>query len=438
MRKYIHIIWIMLLAVACQTDEEFFGASISSSAIRFEPIAGGATMYYDLPKNDEIASIQAKYINAQGDEVLKTGSYLTNSLEITGFNEARKQVKVEISLINHQDVVSTPITMYFDTEDSGPVAFFDGINVGPYWNGFRIEYECPSNSFGLAHIFYVGINPTTKKSDTLLLKTFPLTEGRDTLLFTLQQSNPKNTIVIRTEDRKGYKAKQQVWKDVEALQMVKAETKDFEFLDPYNLSLEVEDRKLGKKYLFDGDYKGDKCFLEGTSNKYNTFLAGPFATGRPFIFDFKTPKEPAQLRIHSILNIMNWPGEGGPIERIWLTWYVTKLPCSVTVYASNDLSEDAEWKEIGSFSQYRLLPEDERWCMRASSSLYKINTAEDFAAQPPCFIEMVFNPDGNAYRYMKFIVNDVFDNTFLGWLDLGDRNYSKYVSFNELEVYYKK
>lgn len=47
------------------------------------------------------------------------------------------------------------------------------------------------------------------------MKSFPITLSGDTLEFVLQQKLDKATVVLRTEDYRGYRVKQKIWKDVD-------------------------------------------------------------------------------------------------------------------------------------------------------------------------------------------------------------------------------
>ncbi|MFR7808815.1 MAG: hypothetical protein ACLU4N_05805 [Butyricimonas faecihominis] len=64
-----------------------------------------------------------------------------------------------------------------------------------------------------------------------MINSFQITAGADTLAFPLEQSAATNTVVIRTEDFRGYMVKQQVWENIEAYNTALLSPSKFDFLD---------------------------------------------------------------------------------------------------------------------------------------------------------------------------------------------------------------
>ena len=163
-------------------------------------------MHYTLPNNRDIFAMNVRYKDWQGNNVLKTCGYSGDSLLLDGFTRGQ-EVAVNLSFVNHRNEESASLEYSFETLDSAPWAFFDDLEVSSSWNGFQVIYKSPTVVTGMAHIFYLGINPVTQKEDTILVNSFPLLQGGDTLNFILQQENLKNTVIVRTEDFKGYRGR---------------------------------------------------------------------------------------------------------------------------------------------------------------------------------------------------------------------------------------
>lgn len=425
--RRIYCFFILLLGiVGCSNDDKVdFDISISEKDISFKPIAGGAAMYYKLPNDSDIYTIRVSYKDNFGNEIVREGSYLCDSLVLDGFTEACSNVPASVSLLNLEERKSTPLNIFFDTKDAVPVAFFKGADVSPCWDGFQLTYGPQEKGTGYAHVFYVGMNPHTQKQDTLLVKTFPILQKGDTLTFTLQQQQDMNTVVVRTEDFRGYKVKQQVWENVEAYKMEQMASSDFEFLDPLKLNMEDETHAVGVKYLFDGDKKGERR-LGISGDKYYTFLSKPDAVGKYWIIDLKEGKIPASVRLYGMLFVNSWTW-------IWNYQYVNKLPNEVTVYASNDKDDATSWKKIGYFYQSpEARGENDKWAYRCN--LYpQITEVQDLNEKQPAYLNVEIGVSSDRYRYLKLEVNSVFKNTVYG-----DLNLNNYVSFHELEVFVKK
>ena len=417
---------------ACTDDESYFDVEMPRENISFRPISGGAVMYYTLPQDKGIESIIVRYKDAFGKNIVRSGSYVSDTLMVVGFNEAIKGVKAQVTLCNRNNVESEPIEVTFDTENSGAVAFFEQLEVKPSWNGFMLTYNVPENANGMAHVFYVWKNPTTGESDTLLMSSFAIVGGADTLAFPLKNSGKTNDVVVRTEDFRGYRVKEKVWKDIEAYNTAKLNTDRYSFEDPENLSVENPDYKLGSQYLFDGDTKGEISFL-GDATSMNGFLAGPAVIGRTMgIFCFDEPQFVASLRMYAVLDVKrSYPPSGDKYYRIFysgLSLY-DMLPCRLSIYASNDKNN---WKKIGTYEEDKKYG-PASWCFPAYNNYYK--TIESIQAAEPVFVEVAFPATGKSYKYLKVVVDELFD--YQGF-NPSYGNLNQYLFLQELEIYTSK
>lgn len=441
MRKLYCLLALLWLFAACQNDENFFDASMPMEDISFRAVGGGAVMTYKLPANPDIISIRVRYQDAQGNNMLKVGSYTTDTLLLNGFNEARKGISAQVTLCDKNDVESAPMYFTFDTEDSGPITFFEHLNVAGGWNGFQVSYDLPYDVDGLAHVFYIGKKLGTQISDTILMRTITLSKGSDTLSFELKQNSTTNTIVVRTEDFRGYRVKQEIFEDVPSYATEQMDISRCGFLDPEKLHIEDEEALLGVEYLYDGDLKGRNM----SSDKYETFLAGPRALNKPLmIIDLKEQKQVAELRLYGMLNVRdNFPAAPNQYEPdvpkygpVWGTIYFNKLPCKVSVYTSNTPDEESSWKRLGHFEQGRTIPNSERWCARCATAGMNFNvlTEDEIKTAEPAYISIFLPAPGELCRYVKIVVEDVFKNEW----ESSNQNPEEYVTLHELELFTKK
>ena len=278
----------------------------------------------------------------------------------------------------------------------------------------------------------MGINPFTNAEDTVLIASNAIVQGGDTLLFSLQQDNVYNTIVIQTEDHRGQPVKRKVWEEVEVYYPEKLNADQLIFIDVENKAIVSEKERCGISYLFDGDTKGEQRSKNGVRTMLFTFIAGPDAQGVPFIVDLKEGKIPAKVRIYGILRNLNVQFIGSEITNI-INTYANKLPCDVTVYGGNSSDPDGEWVELGTFYQAPQTGEAERWSERCTSMSYNYGYS-DLATADQAYLEIVCPPVATTYRYLKVVVNDTFDTE----KPYGDQNLGKYITMQELEIYVKK
>ena len=450
-RKIVYFFAVFCGLVACSEDEAGFNVMLADSNIRgTKPVPGGAMLYYTLPSDKDAFFINVRYTDSFGQSVLKSGSYGSDSLFLDGFNEPQKGVQAQVTLANRQGKESAPIDIEFDTEASAAYAFFDQVEVQSYWDGFQVVYKAPERVAGMVHVYYEGINPMTQQPDDIFLESFPIIKGGDTLFFSLQQLKDKNTVTLRTQDAHGLSVGEKTWEDVESyvVQQLDYHAEEFDFIDVNNVvrsNDETIQAKVGIEYLFDGDIKGDQRIAGRVGYECYTFLAGPSALGAPFIIDMQEEKVPASLKIYGILNTnLDFPSRSyipchpqRPLGTVWLSRYVNKLPCDVTVYAGNSM--DGPWTQLTHFSEDPSTTD--RWALACDPNLAEeqYTSLEEVTAADSCCLELLFPATPQRYRYLRLVVNDTFYSVGSdGALLTEDQNEQGYVTMHELEVYVKK
>lgn len=443
-----YIILVLLLfcgLLSCQDEKSSFDFPISEEGFSFRAIPGGAVMYYKLPNDSDIFALNVRYMDAHGEECLKVGGYGSDSLILDGFNAAEKNVPARISFVNERNEESQAVEVTFDTQESATYAFFNDVEVLPYWDGFQVKYKTSEQVSGMVHVFYLGTNPLTQQPDTILVKSSPIAKGENTLFFPLQQAREMNTVIVRTEDFRGYRVRQKVWENVEAYQVEKLNLTASEFIDVRNLSIENDEDMSGIKYLFDGDTKGSQRMTTYETAKVYTFVAGPDAVGAPFIINLKENKIPARIRLYGLLKMqglsysgVNW-GTGvpdSPLGSIWGGSITAKIPCAITVYGGNEENGDeSSWTKLGSFYQSPSTAEDERWCAQCISAGLQVTNIDELNAADPAYIEVLFPETATTYRYLKLVVDDTF---YANSAAYEDSNSGNYITIHELEIYTKK
>lgn len=450
MKYHIYIFILLLFSLgACQDDDNVsFDVEISKENIRFKSAPGGAVMYYSLPVSDDVFGLQIRYHDARGIEVVKRSSYVGDSLVIDGFNKAERNVPAQVSLVDRSNNESKTIDVSFDTEESATYSFFNNVEVLPYWEGFQVRYGGMSQASGMVHVMYLGTNPLTQKLDTVLLKSYPILSNGDTLNFILQQDWDKTSIVLRTEDYRGYRVRQEIWEDIEIHSIEKMPLTEDNFINRSEVSMENEKEKIGAKYLFDGDTKGEQRLLAGVVPDLYSFIGGPNIQNKSMIFDLETEKVPALVRIYAALKSLGWPLYSTQYTSSVYSWfkgvYDDKLPCAVTLYGSNDRSSD-NWTKLGSFSEDPEAYPKERWsayCNDGYRDFKGYLTEDELNEANPAFvdIELPCGDDLQAYRYIKLVVDDLFKYVyFSGSIPITTViNTPQYVAIQELEIYVKK
>lgn len=443
-KNIIFLLALMLAFVGCKDEEQAFAPGIGSEAFSFKPIAGGAVMKYQLPADANVVGVNVRYKDFKGAEILRSGSVYGDSLVLVGFNEARTDIPATVTLVRKDGSESAPISTSFSTNDSGAYAFFNGVKVSSGWNGFFISTDNPADANGIAHVFYLGVNPYTGKNDTILLKDFVIKAGKDTMEFALKQKIENNTIIIRTEDFRGYMVREEVYPNIYAYNTDK--------LDPSYItfqcakSIEDETRMMGSKYLFDGDLKGETYYPDKDNSKFRFYVAGPQATNVPMYLDLGKNRLCAQVRLYAMRYVNRRIGVS--TDRVYGSLfgynYFDKLPCDVEVFGAREGSgttyDDMTWERLGGFTQDRQTTTNERWCAGTFNDGFQVDGKQQIYSSleavqdaSPLYMTIGFMPDKEAlgYRYLKIVPKQVFYRLSMG-LEL---NLERYVALQELEVY---
>lgn len=451
MEKYKWILLFLSISLfACNDNDSTFDVSMEDLKISLKPVAGGAMMYYSLPDDGEIFAMNVRYSDFRGEPILKSCGYSGDSLLLDGFIKATSGITAQVSLVNKRNEESVTREITFDTEDSAPWTFLDDdkIEVSSSWNGFQVIYKPSKVVTGMAHVFYIGINPKTGEKDTILVRSFPILATGDTLSFALEQENLKNTVILRTEDFSGYRVRQKIYPNIDAFIPEQWKVTEKDFIAPRFLSKESEKAKIGVKYLFDGELKGKERLIaagaqpvgnrEGVS-EYGAFLAGPQAFNKPFIIDLREEKVPAWIRMYCLYPIKAIHPAGGEaiFSDIWQGSYEDKVPCKVSVYAHVD-SKDPNapgWVKLGGLYQDPLPSAvKNRWSYLTTQTSLAPSDIVELEERDPIYVDVQLPPTSNAYRYLKLVVEDTFDTTKSGM----NYNRDEYFTLQELEVFVKK
>lgn len=297
-----------------------------------------------------------------------------------------------------------------------------------------------------------GTNPLTHETDSILMASLPINEGGDTLNFVLRQVVDSVDVIVRADEYSGYRVKQQIVK-VPCLTMDTLTPADFGFKFTGDI---VEDQTymLGEKYLFDGDKKGfgRRDYLrDGDRYKYSTFVAGPNAFDERFIIDLKEEKIPAAVNWYAFSyfgGTYPYQVASQPIpSRIWSGYYMSRLPCEVYLYGTNENPETVALETCTrlftldypenidyfneSWAKYTDWLSNANWNIWDFGDGYLTESDEALNASDPVVLNMLCNYTGAKFRYLIFVVKDTFDSQrWNGW----EENPYGYVTINELEV----
>lgn len=197
-------------------------------------------------------------------------------------------------------------------------------------------------------------------------------------------------------------------------------------LDPCEIVEENETLKLGSKYLFDGDTRGEKRRgMDNPKKQYCMFGVGPDALGKYWILDLGKKQMIGKLRMYAsyALEIFEYGWYFGQGCRFY-----DRYPNEVTVYGSNDPDNDASWEQLAYFYQSPSVP---GWAEKCRTAIQELSLLE---REDPIYVDISCVANGQEYQFIKIVPHDTFLYT-----EYANRpNINKAVVLSELEVYVKK
>ena len=422
----------LLLLAACNDDKDMFDVPVPAETISFKPVSGGAVMRYALPDNTGICAVKVCYRNERNEEVTILGTAYADSVVLTGFDAPHQNVPVRISVTDNNNVESEAIERTFNTLASCPYAFVDSVKVENSWNGFNIVSSYTGEVTGIVDVFRVGINPFSKKMDTLYIQNFTITAGEMKKFLTFDADAEESTIVLKTGDGKGNHVRTAVFPGVRQHATQQYPRQKLIVTDPEEKSYEyegtVEDSpfmatNFGIKYLTDGDLKG-KIRKEKGSRFYCTYVTKAEGNGSFVQVELEEAQVIAAIRLYGVLRDPDMSMSAGVL---FSGNYIDRLPCKVRVDASSD---GEQWETVASFEQQK---DGNGECWGRHSALGWDSTPETYDLMDPCYAEIVAEICDTKYKYLRVYSLDHFTT----WTHSGN-NTADYISYHELEVYVPK
>ena len=425
---------------ACEDDDEMFDVPVPTESITFEAVPGGAVMRYTIPDNPAVYAYRVRYTNERGEEATSLGTRFEDTLALGGFNAPREAVRVNVSLIDKNNVESEPEEMTFRTLASVPYAFLDSLQVVSSWGGFRVESSYTGSVTGLVNVYRVGVNPYSGEIDTLYLTNFSIPSGQANTFISMNVEEEETTLVLKTEDANGYAVRQSVYTGLTQHAMELYPTENLVVSDPGGFSQEIPTAgdytysgMLGIEYLTDGDKTGVTSVAGGNVYNIYTYATNVDGRGSYVQVELAEAKVIATVRLYGMYRNIDFSYHG---RQPFYNGYQDRLPNHVKVWATNDPAVAAnpemteDWVELADFYQNP----DGNGSYWPQHNFLSTRSAADYANLTPYYADVTCDVVETEYKYLRVQSLDHF-YTLPGYQG---ENKSHYISYHELEVYVKR
>ncbi len=144
--KYILYILTIAFLFSCTEDGRFAISEGSNTPpdppklINYRPLPGGVMLFYEIPENEDMLTVDAELIAANGKRVWFSASYFVDSLAVYGFAEA-KEYEFQLYATNRAGIRSIAVPVKVTPLESALPQVTANIKVKPAVRSFLLDWE---------------------------------------------------------------------------------------------------------------------------------------------------------------------------------------------------------------------------------------------------------------------------------------------------------
>jgi hypothetical protein len=171
------------------------------SNISYEPLYGGAKLYYTIPADEDLLQVEATYTNEKNQTFLFSSSYYKDSLTVYGFSSVKEYI-VHLYSVNRNGVRSEPVEIKVTPLEPAYTRVAKSIIVKPGFSSFLVDWE---NELAQNINVYVDFSYTQNGTPYSFTNVFASNLEKDRRFISdlyLSSSEPVS-VQIRVEDTYG-------------------------------------------------------------------------------------------------------------------------------------------------------------------------------------------------------------------------------------------
>lgn len=146
MKSTIRILFFSLIifALSCEdkrdSDMNDSLAPAPPSNVTYKPLYGGARLFYDVPDDEDVLSVEARYQNAEGKYFTFSSSYFVDSLDVVGFGDTIEYV-IELYSMDRAGNKSEIVPVKVVPMESSISRVVKSLQVKPGFSSFFVDWE---------------------------------------------------------------------------------------------------------------------------------------------------------------------------------------------------------------------------------------------------------------------------------------------------------
>lgn len=147
--KVKNIFYFILLvfagAIAC--EDEDLGRKTSNDTtppqpptnVTYEPLYGGARLFYTLPNDEDLLHIEATYTSKNDKKYSFSSSYFVDSLDVYGFGDIQSH-SIEVYAVDRAGNKSSPVVLEVTPLEPAISRVANSIEIKPAFNSFFVDW----------------------------------------------------------------------------------------------------------------------------------------------------------------------------------------------------------------------------------------------------------------------------------------------------------
>jgi len=210
MKTKICMYLVMLVAVcisACQEEGRYITEGGNAEPpgpptdITWTPLYGGARFHYTIPRDENLLTVNAEYINEQGKEVYFTSSFYKDSVDVYGFGD-EKEYTVYLYGVNRAGKASTKVPISVVPLEPAISRVANSIELKAAFSSFFLDWENELKQLINIYVSYQYVEKGERRDMVSVFSSNKLTERRFIRNVYPEATDPVK-IIVWVEDQYG-------------------------------------------------------------------------------------------------------------------------------------------------------------------------------------------------------------------------------------------
>ncbi|MDD3909032.1 MAG: DUF4959 domain-containing protein [Proteiniphilum sp.] len=155
---YVLLITVFLMGIySCEEESRFAISGDDKEApnpptdFSYKPLIGGVRVYYKIPDDKDILSVNAEYINNVGRKMIFSSSYFTDSLDVMGIADSLEHV-LHLYAVDRAGNHSVHVPLTVKSTGSALHEVASSIEVLPAFNSFIVSWKNEFKQYLNVHV----------------------------------------------------------------------------------------------------------------------------------------------------------------------------------------------------------------------------------------------------------------------------------------------